>query len=124
MNDILDRQLKRENLSADTLPSVLDAWTAFLQDVERTYQQAEQDRYLMERSLEVSSREMTEINEKLTAERERLQKRNQQFNRVYEFSRSTLKQMHDTLLQSADRAELMVYVTDMQRELERILEEK
>lgn len=118
MHDILQRQLKREGLSEGKLPNDQDAWDTFLKNVDRTYAQADQDRYLLERSLEVSSREMQEINDKLTAEREQLQRRNQQFNRVYEFARSTLGQMHETLLQTADRAELMVYVTDMLRELE------
>ncbi len=118
MHDILQRQLKREGLSEGKLPEDQDAWDTFLKNVDRTYAQADQDRYLLERSLEVSSREMQEINDKLTAEREQLRRRNQQFNRVYEFARSTLGQMHETLLQTADRAELMVYVTDMLRELE------
>lgn len=118
MHDILQRQLKREGLSEDNPPTKRDVWTAFLQDVDRAYSQADQDRYLLERSLEVSSREMQEINAKLSTERERLEKRNQQFDRVYEFARTSLKQMRETLLQSADRAELMVYVADMLRELE------
>lgn len=123
MHDILNRQLKREGLSEDTPPAGADAWAAFLKDVDRAYSQADQDRYLLERSLEVSTREMEEINEKLSAERERLQRRNQQFNRVYEFASSTLEQMRRTLLQSADRIELMAYVTEMQKELESISKE-
>jgi len=121
MHDILQRQLKREGLAQAALPASQDAWAAFLEDVDRAYTQSEQDRYLLERSLEVSSREMKEINDKLTVEREQLQKRNQQFARVYEFARSTLDQMNDTLLQGADKVELMVYVTDMKRELALIM---
>lgn len=121
MHDILQRQLKREGLAQETLPTDKDAWASLLDDVDRAYVQSEQDRYLLERSLEVSSREMKEINDKLTAEREQLQKRNQQFTRVYEFARSTLDQMNDTLLQGADKVELMVYVKDMKRELELIM---
>ncbi len=124
MHDILQRQLKRQGFAEDQLPTDKEAWVAFLQDVDRAYAQADQDRYLLERSLEVSSREMQEINEKLSGERERLQRRNQMFNRVYEFARSTLQQMQDTLLQSADRVELMVYVTDMKKELEAISTEE
>ena len=118
MHDILQRQLKRAELSAENVPAHNDAWAAFLKDVDQVYEQSDQDRYLLERSLEISSREMGEINEKLTAESKRVQERNQQFSRVYEFSRATLEQMRDSLLQSADRAELMVYVGDMLKELE------
>ena len=118
MHDILQRQLKRAELSADSAPADKDAWAAFLKEVSQQYEQSDQDRYLLERSLEVSSREMGEINEKLTEESKRVQDRNQQFSRVYEFARATLEQMRDSLLQSADRAELMVYVGDMLRELE------
>ena len=118
MHDILQRQLKRAELSADSAPTDKNAWAAFLKDVDQIYAQSDQDRYLLERSLEVSSREMGEINEKLTDETKRVQERNQQFSRVYEFARATLEQMRDSLLQSADRAELMVYVSDMLKELE------
>lgn len=118
MHDILQRQLKRADLSADRTPADQAAWEAFLKDVDQVYAQSDQDRYLLERSLEISSREMGEINEKLTEESKRLQDRNQQFSRVYEFARHTLESMRDSLLQSADRAELMVYVGDMLRELE------
>jgi hypothetical protein len=124
VHDILQRQLKREGLSEAKVPADKAAWAAFIQAVDRTYAQSDQDHYLLERSLEISSREMKDINEKLTAERESLQRRNQQFNRVYEFARSTLQQMRDTLLQSADRAELMVYVGEMQRELELITKQE
>ena len=118
MHDILQRQLKRAELSADSAPTNKDAWAAFLKDVDQVYEQSDQDRYLLERSLEVSSREMGDINQKLTEESQRVQERNQQFSRVYEFARATLEQMRDSLLQSADRAELMVYVGDMLKELE------
>lgn len=124
MHEILKRQLKRENLSEEAMPASREAWLAFLEDVDRAYTQADQDRYLIERSLEVSSREMQEINEKLSSEREQLEHRQQQYNRVYEFARSTLEQMRETLFQSADRAELMVYVGDMLRELENISKSK
>jgi len=120
MHDILQRQLKRGGLSQAALPADKATWEAFLQDVDRAYEQADQARYLLERSLDVSSREMKDINDRLTAESAQLQKRNQQFSRVYEFARSTLEQMNATLLQGADKIELMVYVTDMKRELELI----
>jgi hypothetical protein len=120
VHDILQRQLKRAELSADNVPTSKAEWMAFLDDIDHAYEQSDQDRYLLERSLEISSREMGEINEKLSEESHRVQERNQQFSRVYEFSRATLEQMRDSLLQSADRAELMVYVGDMLRELELI----
>lgn len=60
------RQLKRANLSEeDITPTKLSQWQDFLTRVNRTYYDHEQERYLLERSMETSSREMADLNEKL-----------------------------------------------------------
>jgi PAS domain S-box-containing protein len=58
------RQLRRADLSTDRAPSQ-EQWQAFLESVERTYTSAEQDRYTLERSLSISSREMRDLYEDL-----------------------------------------------------------
>ncbi len=64
MTSILDRQLRRLGLDVDTPPGV-DAWRALLDRVRRTYSDFEQDRYTIERSLEITSKEMLALNEDL-----------------------------------------------------------
>lgn len=56
LHKILWRQLKRLELDADVPPNAKD-WQRFLAHVEQTYKQGDQDRYLLERSLAISSRE-------------------------------------------------------------------
>lgn len=80
MHRLLHRQLRRLGLSADTPPTA-ENWAALLQRVERHYHDADQERYLLERSLTISSQEMRDLYESLrrssatqiTQERDRLQ---------------------------------------------------
>lgn len=65
LHDLLIRQLSRANLSFDALPSNKEDWQTFLQKINHSYLDYEQDRYLNERSLEISSEEMSELNKKL-----------------------------------------------------------
>jgi signal transduction histidine kinase len=60
MNRTLLRQLKRLYLNVDKPPQNLEEWTAFVKIISETYEQNAEDRYLLERSLEISSREMSE----------------------------------------------------------------
>jgi len=57
MHKLLARQLKKLQLDEGLLPGG-DAWQGFLQLVESSYQAADQDRYILERSLTLSSEEM------------------------------------------------------------------
>ncbi|MCA9836384.1 MAG: EAL domain-containing protein [Trueperaceae bacterium] len=61
---LLKRQLKTLGLAADTQPQ-LDAWKVFLQRINAAYHEEDQGRYLLERSLTLSSDEMRELNEEL-----------------------------------------------------------
>jgi len=68
MNDIhplLARQLRRLELDAAQPPGDAPAWAAFLERLSRAYAEADQERYLLERSLAISSREMQELYTKL-----------------------------------------------------------
>ena len=77
---LLLRQLRRLGLDPAAPPSP-EVWAQLLQTVSRTYVSAEEDRYLLERSLDISSREMQTLNEnlrqvsetRLAAERDRLE---------------------------------------------------
>lgn len=64
IHHLLQRQLKRLGITAEQVPE-LSQWKSFLEKVHRTYTDADQERYLIERSMEVSSRETNELNEKL-----------------------------------------------------------
>jgi PAS domain S-box-containing protein len=79
MHVLLARQLKRLGLSA--APKTEAEWEKFLGHVNRVYESADQDRYTLERSLEISSNELHQLYEDLrrqsesalTLERDRLQ---------------------------------------------------
>lgn len=63
----LQRQLRKLNLSADQAPDT-DTWQQFLKKVDTTYTEYRNGRYLMERSLDLSSQEMQALNESLKQE--------------------------------------------------------
>lgn len=67
----LERQLKKY-LSGQALPKYL---LPFLQAVSDTYSHADEDQRLAERSLEISSKELGEINAHLLEEKNRLEEK-------------------------------------------------
>lgn len=62
LHRLLQRQLKKTGLDSNKLPESNELWQTFLEIINTTYQEQDQDRYLNERSLEISSREMFEFN--------------------------------------------------------------
>jgi len=80
LHRLLQRQLRRLGLGAEDGPPSAEQWRQVLAAVSRSYASAEEDRYLLERSLDLSSREMQALNENLrlasetriAAERDRL----------------------------------------------------
>lgn len=62
MHPVLRRQLKRLHLL--DAPPEKEAWLALLEKISLAYEQADAERYLLERSLKISSREMTELYER------------------------------------------------------------
>jgi signal transduction histidine kinase len=70
MHAVLARQLKRAGLAHDAPPADASAWSSLLQAIDRAYAQADDDRYLLERSLALSSEEMGELHGQLAAERD------------------------------------------------------
>lgn len=65
---VLSRQLKR--LGVEESPPTLAEWAAFKEIISKTYTENDQERYLLERSMELSSQEMLEINQKLESAQE------------------------------------------------------
>jgi signal transduction histidine kinase/ActR/RegA family two-component response regulator len=64
MHPLLRRQLKRNGLSLETLSPEVNA---LLRDIESAYEQSETDRKLLERSLELSSKELMTQNSEMRA---------------------------------------------------------
>ena len=71
MHRLLQRVLKKNGLGIDETPS-REGWKAFLEKMDEIFRNNDEDRYLLERSLEISSREMEEL---LEASRESFQQR-------------------------------------------------
>jgi diguanylate cyclase (GGDEF)-like protein/PAS domain S-box-containing protein len=72
MHQLLQRQLRKAGLQPDEPPIDVAAWERLLTRVTQSYAQQDQERYLLERSLLLSSDEMQELSAKLTAERDHL----------------------------------------------------
>ncbi|HAO11706.1 MAG TPA: PAS domain-containing sensor histidine kinase [Planktothrix sp. UBA8407] len=70
MHYALQRQLKRLGLDRQTPPVDIATWQEFLELVNHSYEEADQERYLIERSLTVYSREMLQLYDQQTQESE------------------------------------------------------
>jgi len=64
-HELLERQLRRLGLDGTLTPPDREQWRRFLDQVDRAYSEAEQDRRLLEGSLDSSSREMKELYDSL-----------------------------------------------------------
>ena len=61
-HSILRRQVRKIGLEDNCPPADAKTWLAFLESVNAAYVQSDQDRYTLERSIEISSREMQSLN--------------------------------------------------------------
>jgi PAS domain S-box-containing protein len=59
------RQLKKLGIDPASLPQGAEQWQQLLDRIDRAYTEADQERYLMERTQEISSREMQELYSRL-----------------------------------------------------------
>ncbi|WP_020395399.1 response regulator [Thiolinea disciformis] len=66
----LQVQCRKSQVSCERLPDNLENWRHFLHIVNRTYESNTEAQSLLERSLEISSREMNEVHENLRRESE------------------------------------------------------
>src|SRR5262245_48968636 len=71
MHPLFSRQLARLGINPSSPPSP-EAWAKLLARVSLAYKEADEARYLLERSLEVSSREMQDLFERTRASSEYL----------------------------------------------------
>jgi hypothetical protein len=69
MNKVLERQLKKVFGGLDKVPKGIEE---FLKLVSATYDSAEEDRVMIERSMEISSRELGALNKQAREEAEKL----------------------------------------------------
>lgn len=74
LHNLLLRQLRRLGVETDGAPAA-PAWQGFLGKVSQSYGDADQERYLSQRSLEISSAEMQELYDTLEKERDVLETR-------------------------------------------------
>jgi PAS domain S-box-containing protein len=65
----LARQLRKLGVQPGSLPES-EQWAALLECIGRSYDEADRDRYMLERSITLSSREMLELNARLAWERD------------------------------------------------------
>ena len=73
LHPLLRRQARRAGIADPSRPPEDDvAWRDFLGRIGRTFESAERDRYLLERSLELSSEEMQELHARVARDRELL----------------------------------------------------
>ncbi|HMA36324.1 MAG TPA: PAS domain-containing protein, partial [Chloroflexia bacterium] len=70
LHPLLKRQLKKIGIDDALGPPSAAIWQQFVARVSRAYAEADQERYLLERSLTISSREMQELYESLRASSE------------------------------------------------------
>jgi len=71
LHPLLLRQLKKVAAEPGSAPSA-EAFEQLLERVSRAYRDADEGRYLLERSLDLSSTELQQLNERLVGERDRL----------------------------------------------------
>jgi signal transduction histidine kinase/DNA-binding response OmpR family regulator len=67
----LRRQLKKAKLSTEDMPQNKEQWQAFIDTLNSSYVSNKDARYLLEKSLDESSREMAQLNKELKEEAER-----------------------------------------------------
>lgn len=62
IHKLLKRQLERAHLKAEQRPESDEQWMDFISRISQTYVESDQERYMNERSMEIFSREMMDLN--------------------------------------------------------------
>ena len=78
LNKLLLRQIKRKYGEVENIP---DDMSSLLDTISKTYGQYERDGQLLERTMELSSQELTEANERLSSQTEELKRSNNDLQR-------------------------------------------
>src|SRR5579883_40705 len=66
LHKLLKRQLKKVGLDENTFPTTIEDWQQFIDCVNKSYHQADMDRYLQDQSMMIVTTEMNELNDKLS----------------------------------------------------------
>jgi PAS domain-containing protein len=101
MNKILERQLKKVFGGLENVPLSL---SPFLKVVSDTYDHAEEDRTLIERSLDISSRELGELNDTTRREAEELKATVEELGK----SKTAILNLLEDIEEEKEKAELKV----------------
>ena len=113
-HSLVKRQLKKLGLDDTVAPSVA-AWQQFLERVGQAYAEADRERYLLERSLTISSQEMQELYENLQKRTEALSRANEQLQQevaVRKQAEVELRQARDQALEASRlKSELLAKVS-------------
>jgi PAS domain S-box-containing protein len=64
-HSLLERQLRRCGLTADTPPATQEQWQRLLDRIDRAYTDADEERYLAQRSQQIASSELHQLNKSL-----------------------------------------------------------
>ena len=92
LHTLLLRQLGRVGLDAGATPTSAEHWRALLARVSRAYHEAEQDRYLLERSQDLVSKELIDLNRDLEIEKSSLEARVAERTRLLQQSEAHLSE--------------------------------
>lgn len=63
---LLERQLRKCHLTVDETPTDLTSWQCFIDKINHSYLASDQDRYLLERAMEISSNELIALNKEMS----------------------------------------------------------
>jgi hypothetical protein len=126
LHSLLERQLARSGITDVTAPPNADAWAELLERISQSYAKADQERYLLERSLSISSKEMQDeiavrkgAEEALQQTHQELIRQNQRLERIKELCQSLVEQMAVTIKRGASAEELIDHLSLIQFEFER-----
>lgn len=81
MNKLLARQIQKHSCETEDIP---DSFRKLLEVISESYDHYEKDRKLIERSIELSSNEMIELNTELRKEKEELKKAHKELKTLFE----------------------------------------
>lgn len=84
MHNVLTRQLRRLGLDPREPTLDPDTWQVFLAKVGESYEEADQGRYLLERSMRISSQEMRDLVETRSLYSERVSRSEEHYRRLFD----------------------------------------
>jgi len=127
LHSLLERQLNRCGIADPSVPPDAESWTQFLEHVNKAYTQADNERYRLERSLTVSTKEMEdEINARkqtqaaLEEVQKNLEDKNSQLEKVNAWFRNIMETMMVTVRRGASSSEVLDQLRIMQYEFRQL----